>query len=192
MRLLGLTVLIGLAACSAPNAHAPVATQTSASAPTSIATADRPAVPATPSASKPLEDGGSFAGVWEDCDEGGSPDDCSRYVLVQHGDRICGTWSYVATADYYEGRLQAKALSATTARRTQVCGRPGSETQTECASGWQSIDKPLQLCDGKLAESSGSECNARYRRSAEPGTQLTALAEQPWVKACLAGAEAAP
>ncbi|TBR07236.1 MAG: hypothetical protein EPO46_11445 [Lysobacter sp.] len=59
----------------------------------------------------------------------------------------------------------------------------------ECESGWESIDKPLRLCAGKLAESSGSggECNVRYRRSTEPGTQLTALAEQSWVKACLAG-----
>lgn len=196
MRLLGLTLCIGLAACSAPHGDAPESAPTQRhTAPTQrhTAKAESTAVSASP---KPapgagiFDAGAPFTGVWEECDEGGSPDECSRYLLLQHGDQICGTWAYVATADLYYGHLEAKALSATSARRTKVCGRPGSETQTECDAGWESIDKPLELCDDKLAERTGDtgECKARYARSAQPGTQLTTLANEPWVKACLAGA----
>jgi hypothetical protein len=124
-----------------------------------------------------------------------SPDDCGRYVLIQRGDRICGTWSYVATADVYAGEVQATAVSATRARRTRICGRPGSATKTDCATGWQTIERPLRICDGKLSESpdSAARCMGRYVRSADPGTLVEALAAQPWVKACLTpGAQVAP
>lgn len=141
----------------------------------------------------PAAAGGPFAGVWEDCNPSSSPDECSRYVLVQRGDRICGTWEYIATGDGYAGRVVAHAVSAVEARRTHVCGRPGSEARTECTAGWDRVDKPLRLCDGKLSDiySAGGACRADYARaaaSAEPAD----LARDPWVQACLAnGAEAA-
>lgn len=138
--------------------------------------------------------GAPFAGVWEACDGAVSPDQCSRYTLVQHGNRICGTWSYVATGDGYEGRVVAEALSASEARRVRICGRPGSEARTACTDGWDRIDKPLRLCDGKLADidSSGGACRADYIRAAATA-EAAELAREPWVRACLAegGEEAA-
>ncbi|WP_449466803.1 hypothetical protein [Stenotrophomonas humi] len=130
---------------------------------------------------------GPFAGAWESCDGAVSPDECSRYLLIQHGDRICGTWSYFATGKGYEGRLGARAISETKAQRTQVCGRPGSEADTECAAGWQKIDKPLQLCDGKLSDMAGADgpCFADYKRVPVPQDELSALEAEPWLKACL-------
>lgn len=187
MKVFTLVLAVGLVACSAGNQSRPPASAAASStrAPTTV-------VPTTPTQPPAVVDAGDgpFNGVWEECDEGMSPDECSRYVLVQRGDRVCGTWSYVATGDVYEGQVQATVISATSARRTRVCGRPGSATRTECADGWESIDKPLQLCDGKLAESSGSGhgCRGRYVRSAEEGTDVATLATKPWVRACLARA----
>lgn len=132
---------------------------------------------------------GPFTGVWQLCDVGVSPDECSEYRLVQHADRICGTWSYVATNAGYEGRLVAHGISATEARRVRVCGRPGSETRTECDAGWEKIDKPLRICDGTLVESNSSdgECRAPFARARGAEAQLRELARQPWMQACLAG-----
>lgn len=139
---------------------------------------------------------GAFTGLWQACDAGASPDECSQYQLVQRGERICGVWSYVATGAGYEGRVIARAVSPIEARRTRVCGRPGSETRTECDSGWDAVDKPLRLCDGKLSESEGvSECRgARYERASGADAQLRVLAKESWMQECLAGqgAEAAP
>ena len=154
-------------------------------------TTNRHAVPAAGAAALAASRG-PFAGVWQACEGAASPDECSRYVLLQRGDRICGTWEYVATGDGYAGRVVARAVSATQARRTHVCGRPGSEARTECADGWDRIDKPLRLCDGKLSDvdAAGGACHADYTRA---GTTAEAaeLAREPWVRACLTtGAEA--
>lgn len=140
-----------------------------------------------------LATGGPFAGVWQACEGAATPDECSRYVLVQRGDRICGTWEYIATGDGYAGRVVARAVSAVEARRTHVCGRPGSEARTECTAGWDRIDKPLRLCDGKLSDidSADGACRADYARVAA-SPEAAELARDPWVQACLAnGAEAA-
>ena len=182
MRRLFFALMIGLAGCSVGTERAPEDSASESSV------AEPPSLPPSRAASStPLQDG-PFSGVWEECDEEGAPDECGRYVLVQRGDRICGTWSYVATADLYTGQVQATALSDSRARRTRVCGRRGSETQTECDAGWETIDRPLQLCDGKLSESADASgaCNGRYERSKSPGTQLEELEAKPWVKACLA------
>jgi hypothetical protein len=129
---------------------------------------------------------GLFAGSWQSCDTA-SPEECSRYLLAQRGDRICGTWSYVATGDHYEGRLIAEAFSASAARRRRICGRPGSETQTECEDGWETIDKPLHVCDGSLGDLEGKAgaCFADFERVSDDAQALAALSEQPWMKACL-------
>src|SRR5690606_7839300 len=74
--------------------------------------------------------GGPFSGAWGSCEGASAPEECSRYLLVQRGERICGTWSYLASGQAYDGRLVARATSPTQARRTHVCGRPGSETDT--------------------------------------------------------------
>jgi len=194
MRKLVFGFAIALTACAPAHHNAAAGASTAPTSPTPKATADA----ATPTAkphdavvSPSASTDGPFTGVWEECDEQTSPDQCGRYVLIQRGDRICGTWLYVATADVYGGQVEATALSATTARRTRICGRPGSDTQTECSDGWESIDRPLQLCDGKLSESAGGSgaCTGRYVRSANPGTQLAELAAEPWAKACL-GSEA--
>lgn len=129
----------------------------------------------------------AFAGSWEYCGRNDSPDLCSRYLLLQRGKRICGTWSYVASGAGYEGRVVAEAISPVEARRTRICGRPGSKTRTPCETGWDTIDRPLHLCDGKLGDLGGKDgkCFADFERVKRPDPSLEALAAQPWVEACL-------
>lgn len=164
MRALGMMLLLGLVACTAPAiGHK---------------TGDAAAVPA---ASAP------FSGVWEACEGASSPGECSRYVLVQRGEKICGTWSYFASGKGYDGRVIAHVSSATRARRTHVCGRPGSETRMECEDGWEAIDKPLVLCDGKLGDLVGADdtCSADYQAVLASRSGHDALFSQPWVQECL-------
>ncbi|WP_457018135.1 hypothetical protein [Luteimonas sp. A482] len=130
-----------------------------------------------------------FTGEWQACQGTTSPEECSRYQLVQRGSRICGTWSYVASGKAYEGKVVAQSSSPTQARRTHVCGRPGSETDTGCDTGWQLVDKPLQLCDGMLGDlpDASGACHADYARTPNAQAALDALAAEPWVRACLSG-----
>lgn len=132
-----------------------------------------------------------FAGSWQSCAGAESPEQCSRYLLVQRGKRICGTWSYLASGDSYEGRVMAEAISPVEARRTRICGRPGSETRTECEAGWDTIDRPLRLCGEKLGDldSKDGRCFADFERVGRPDISLDNLAAQAWVEACLSGKE---
>ncbi|WP_147652457.1 hypothetical protein [Vulcaniibacterium gelatinicum] len=136
---------------------------------------------------------GPFAGVWQACDDTSMPEQCSRYVLQQRGERICGIWSYFASGALYQGRIVGRALSTTEARRTRICGRPGSETRTACEAGWEAIDRPLRLCDGKLGDLDGEDgaCFADFERAEDAATDMHALSEAPWMQACLAGNEQA-
>ena len=131
----------------------------------------------------------TFAGEWAACHGETPPDQCSRYVLLQRGDRICGTWFHFATGKGYAGRIIARADSSLEARRTHVCGRPGSETNTECEDGWQRIDKPLRICKGKLSDSTRADgsCFADYRAVRLAEDQRDALLAEPWMQDCLAG-----
>lgn len=183
MRSSMMVVLLGLVACTGvSNGQAGSEAEASASPVAAQVAAVPDAVPKAPQAS------GAFAGQWEACEGTTSPDECSRYVLLQQGDRICGTWSYFATGDAYTGRVIARATSSTEARRTHVCGRPGSETDTECETGWQRIDKPLRLCDGKLGDMTRADgsCFADYQSVVLPDEVRDALQAQPWVQECLA------
>jgi hypothetical protein len=109
--------------------------------------------------------------------------------LLQRGTRICGTWSYFASGGSYEGRLIAEASSPLEARRKRICGRPGSETRTECDTGWEDIDRPLRLCGSKLGDLDGKDgrCFADFERTQGETHLLQELASQPWVHACLSG-----
>jgi hypothetical protein len=129
-----------------------------------------------------------FTGVWEDCEGAPTPGECSRYVLLQHGARICGTWGYYATG-YYDGHVVAQVKSPTEARRVLVCGRPGSETDTECEAGWEHVDKPLRFCGNKLGDldSERGDCYASYTRAPDTEGALAALRAEPWAQACMAG-----
>jgi hypothetical protein len=156
----------------------------------SVSQAASPASPPVKTAfeAKPnAGESGSFAGSWEYCGRNDSPDLCSRYQLLQRGKRICGTWSYVASGAGYEGRVVAEAISPVEARRTRICGRPGSETRTQCEVGWETIDRPLRLCDGKLGDldGKGGKCFADFERVVRTDPALQALAAQAWVEACL-------
>lgn len=198
--LMALSLLV--AACSAasegsggssPAADAPPAATTDASPPAAEAAAPvaqaQPAPGTSPDGqASATQASGPFTGSWQDCESAPSPDECSRYVLLQQGDRICGTWSYVASGGGYEGRVIARASSATQARRVRVCGRAGSEATTECEAGWDNIDKPLQLCDGKLGDLKGAAgCYASYTRDDGARHAVEALAAEPWMRTCLAG-----
>ncbi|MBL8389468.1 MAG: hypothetical protein JNK17_14745 [Hydrogenophaga sp.] len=135
-----------------------------------------------------------FAGSWESCGRHDTPDLCSRYLLLQRGNRICGTWSHVATYDEYQGRVVAEAISPVEARRIRICGRLSRETRTECDVGWDTIDRPLRLCGGKLGDLDGKDgrCYADFVRVKRPDPSLEALAAQPWVQACLLDQKEAP
>jgi len=169
MRAIGMMLLLGVVACSA-----------------SIVGRGTPTADRGP---REHVGDGPFAGVWEACDGGASSPECSRYWLFQRGQRICGAWSYVASGRIYEGRLIARADSEHEATRTRVCGRRGSETSTECEVGWEPIDKPLLLCEGRLTDvaSRGGACRADYRPAADVDGGLGALAREPWLQSCLAG-----
>jgi len=167
MRTIAMALLLGIAACSASTAGLEAG-----------AAAGPHGTETTP-----------FAGEWRACQGAPAPQECSRYQLLQRGSRICGVWSYVASGKAYEGRVIAQAMSPTLARRTHVCGRPGSETDTACAAGWQPVDKPLLLCDGRLGDlpDAGGVCHADYDRVPEAEEALDVLASTPWIRACLAG-----
>lgn len=130
-----------------------------------------------------------FAGSWESCAGTDAPEQCSRYLLLQREKRICGTWSYFASGKSYEGRVIAEATSSLGARRNRICGRPGSETRTECETGWETIDRPLRLCNGKLGDLDSKDglCFADFERVAGADRSLQELTSQPWVHACLSG-----
>lgn len=132
-----------------------------------------------------------FAGSWESCAGADAPEQCSRYLLLQRGKNICGTWSYFASGDGYEGRVMAEAISPLEARRTRICGRPGSETRTECETGWETIDRPLRLCDGRLGDLDGKngKCFADFERVEGAAPSLAVLAGQSWIEACLSHKE---
>ena len=181
-RMLGLVFSIGLTACSATDGDR-------IAAGTARALVTPP--PSHAVAAEIASREGAFDGAWRACEGAASADQCGRYALMQRGERICGTWSYFATGDAYEGRVVAQVVSPNEARRTHVCGRPGSETRTECENGWDRIDKPLRLCDGKLGDlqSKDGGCFADFERDESAGAELTELAEQPWLQACLAGSE---
>lgn len=172
-----LAFVLGLAACSAPD-------QTAAGDPIGAAVAASMEDKDENVRSQP----NPFEGAWQACGGSTAPEECSRYVLVQRGDRICGTWAYVATGDRYEGRVVAQVTAPTEARRTHVCGRAGSEATIECDEGWGRVDKPLRLCDGKLGDLDTvvGECFADYERAAAPDAPAV-LMREPWVQACLAG-----
>lgn len=132
-----------------------------------------------------------FTGTWESCAGTDAPEQCSRYLLLQRGKRICGTWFYFASGDGYEGKVIAEANSPLEARRTRICGRPGSETSMECETGWETIDRPLRLCGGRLGDLDGKNgsCFADFERVKSAGRSLEVLAEQPWIQACLSHKE---
>ena len=132
---------------------------------------------------------GAFDGEWATCHGETPPDQCSRYVLLQRGDRICGTWFHFATGKEYRGRIVARADSSTEARRTHVCGRRSVESDTECEDGWQRIDKPLRICKGKLSDSTRADgsCFADYKAVRMAADQREALLAEPWMEDCLAG-----
>lgn len=194
VRIFTVIFVLAAAACSAPSRDRP----TERAGPSKALQAAASAASVTGTSATKARKGavetaatGPFSGIWEDCRGASSPDECGRYVLMQRGSRICGSWSYVATGDGYEGRVVAIAKSPTEAQRVRVCGRPGSETRMECEAGWEPIDKPLRLCNGKLADSAerGSGCQAHFESTSDIGKELERLAEQSWMQACLEGTE---
>ena len=143
---------------------------------------------ATPGHAKPLK---NFEGAWRSCFTLQGERICTGYYLVQKNKNVCGTWEYFATNMMYEGQLQAVAEDKTHAKWTKICGRPGSETHTECAgdTNWENSQKTLQLCNGRLIE--GDEvCNATlvkngYHKQKLKSSMQKSLLATPWVQQCL-------
>ncbi len=114
MRTLGMVAWLGLAACAGSGAS-PDGGRASP--------ADRDGSPWAISVREQTwatSPAGVFTGAWQSCEDAPSPGECSRYVLVQQGDRICGTWSYVASGKSYEGRVVARATSSTRGPRLRL------------------------------------------------------------------------
>lgn len=132
---------------------------------------------------------GPFTGEWASCQGTTAPEEYGRYLLLQRGSRICGTWFHFASGKEYTGRIVARADSPTEARRTHVCGRPGSATDTECEEGWQRIDTPLRICDGKLSDLTRADgsCFAYYQAVRMTDDRRDALLAEPWMEDCLSG-----
>jgi hypothetical protein len=172
--LLGLVACTGMRAGQAGSEAAPAATRERS---------EVQAVAASVAAS------GAFAGEWAACPGTTAPEECSRYVLLQRGSRICGTWFHFASGKEYTGRIVAHADSSTEARRTHVCGRQSAETDTECEDGWQRIDKPLRLCDGRLSNLTRADgsCFPYYQAVLMADDQRDALLAEPWMEDCLSG-----
>ena len=61
----------------------------------------------------------------------------------------------------------------------------------ECEKGWETIDRPLRLCDGKPGDLDGKNgsCFADFERVESAKPSLAVLAGQPWMQACLSRKE---
>ena len=164
MRVSGMMLFVGLVACSAPGiGHQAL---------------DAASVPASPAA---------FTGPGRHA-RAPLPLECSRYVLYSAASAsvalvLCRIREVVRGQG---GRAHQLGVAGT---GTHVCGRPGSETRTECRDGWDIVDRPLLLCDGKLGDLVGSEgrCLADYQAAPASRSGHAALSEQAWVRDCLSG-----
>jgi hypothetical protein len=141
-----------------------------------------------------------FEGSWHSCFMYQGSKICTGYTLLQRKQNVCGNWSYFATG-IYQGQLQAIANGRTTAKLTKICGRSGSNTQTECKTNPLVADETnweiptgdvtaLKLCNGKLVEGSGScksliKQNSGYRYSALSSVKKQKLLAEPWMQSCL-------
>lgn len=145
--------------------------------------------PPVPHHSSATPQGGPFAGEWEACEGTAAPEECGRYLLLQRGSRICGTWFHFASGKEYSGRIVARADSSTEARRTHVCGRQSVESDIECEDGWQRIDKPLRICKGQLSDLTRADgsCFAYYHAVRMADDRREALLAEPWMEDCLSG-----
>lgn len=125
-----------------------------------------------------------FEGEWTSCFVWKGDEICHSDFYVQEGQYICGEWEYGATNNRtYSGQMQAVAKSSTKAEIKFICGRPGSETSTECEDetngGWEKGKGELSIVDNHL---DGYEHFPLKKKDRER------LISQPWVKECLAGA----
>jgi len=178
MRLLAVVMILGLMACAdtttrqtVPTASESLKNALSSSGATTLSLGSS---------------NGPFTGTWLLCEAAAPLEECSRYDLVQRGARICGTWSYVASNRPYEGRVVAQATSEFLAQRTHVCGRPGSETDTECELGWQTISKPLEICNGRLSDTSSvGACHADFSQGSRVRAGFEELEASAWMQECL-------
>jgi len=64
----------------------------------------------------------------------------------------------------------------------------GFRNRYPCEEGWQQMDRPLELCAGKLSDMTGvgDACLADYEAVPAAEDELAALEAAPWVKSCLA------
>ena len=140
-----------------------------------------------------------FTGSWIDCDRYQGYDVCSYKLLAQNGSRMCGLWSYWASGKEYQGRLTAK-ITGQTARIDRICGRPGSDTSTDCARDdgmqetWEPSDRTLFICKGALYESRPGQpisCKRINKDFGMPKARVVQskimfeLEDRGWLKACV-------
>lgn len=137
-----------------------------------------------------------FEGIWSTCQLFKGEEICSSYVLLQKGKRVCGEWEYWATYRTYAGRLKAKTEEQERAAVELICGRPGSETNTECEyekkheDRWEKTKGTLSVCGTHLYAGSAKPCNVLRRSSGMAYQPMAAkqreeLISQSWVNRCL-------
>jgi hypothetical protein len=142
-----------------------------------------------------------YTGTWIHCDKDQRSEGCSYNVLNQKAGRICGIWSYWASGRQYDGRLIATERGVT-AKIDKICGRPGSDTSTNCARQgytptWESSNRTLFVCNGALYNvkvgqmSSCRNANKalgmpKARANAHPEVRLFAE-DKAWLAACAGG-----
>ncbi len=153
------------------------------------------------SSAKPADQ--PFAGTWMLCSKYQGYDVCSYNVLAQKGARVCGLWGYWASGRDYQGRLTAIATGQA-AKVEKICGRPGSDTSTECArkdtapETWeQKTDRTLFICKGALYDSRYGEpglCKGINKDLGTPKARSSAQSkviifpeDRTWLKACVEG-----
>lgn len=143
-----------------------------------------------------------FTGSWIACDRYQGYDVCSYKVLAQNGAHICGLWGYWASGREYQGRLAGK-VTEQTAKVDRICGRPGSDTSTECArddstpQAWEPSDRTLLICKGALYEGRPGQptsCKGINKdlgmHRARGNVQSKAMfvpEDKAWLKACATG-----
>jgi hypothetical protein len=141
-----------------------------------------------------------FAASWERCGTLHGASVCTWMTMRQNGTRVCAVREDFATNAYYTHRLTGTA-DGNRVHFDQICGDPGSETETFCAGsapegevnvGWGAYDRTLSVCDGLLSEGAAA-CTGEPDDAAMTNVPADSLPlseeDLAWLNACEGGLE---
>jgi hypothetical protein len=161
------------------------------------------------SASKPVST--PFEAAWLSCDTNAGYRVCGYAKTTQRGKRVCGIEGYWASGRFYHTRFVGTA-AGTSMQIDKICGRPGSETDTNCAGpytrfldpkdkvGWGTSRNKFYVCKGRLHSGPADEAfdcatavrdagMPKVRRLPTPKEDGPAQEERDWLASCTAGRE---